>query len=316
VTIVIVSFNTRELLSRCLEALPAAVSPFGYETIVVDNGSIDGTIQMLREDHPEVRLLERPDNPGFAASTNAGLGTAGGRLWVWLNPDCEPRPGSLAALARYVDEHDHVGAAGPRLIYPDGRTQPSAQAFPHSSLVLYRFLRLGRLARVNWIRRLLRTHGGPTTRGYAAALDPASAPRSVDWVTGACLVTRADRARSVGPLDEGYFMYCEDTDWCQRVRAAGLEVHQVPESTVVHHVGASAASNPMLTFHFYRSMLRYFRRYRPREFGLLRAVMLFLFGVRGIASEFVHMFRRGRAHPWWRLAALCVSSAAWPRVSA
>ena len=307
-SIVIVSYNTRDLLVRCLDALPAAVAPFRHEAIVVDNGSRDGTVAALQA-RDDVRVIERPENPGFARATNLGIAAAGGRAIVWLNPDCEPAPGSLATLLRHVDAHPGTGAAGPLLVYPDGRPQPSAQAFPHASLVLYRFLGLGRLTRWPGLRTLAR-HAGPTTRSYVAATETSSEPRSVDWISGACLVTTADHAREVGPLDEGYFMYCEDADWCQRVRARGLAVDFVPGARVVHHVGASAPANPQLVYWFYRSMLRYFRRYRAGEFPLLCVAMFPAFVLRGIARDLARLVGRSGGNPWWRLASLCLAPAA------
>ena len=310
VSVVIVSFNTRELLAHCLESLAAAAPSVAWEAMVVDNGSADGSAAMVRERFPATVLIERPDNPGFARATNLGLARATGRHRVWLNPDCEMRPGSLTALVRYLEAHPEVGAVGPRLLDSDGGLQPSAQAFPNASLVLYRFLGLGRLMRrgaLAWLWRRIGTGAGPTARGYAEALRPGAEPRAVDWISGACLATRAREIERIGPLDEGFFMYCEDADWCQRVHAAGLEVHYLPEAVVVHHVGASGPSNPQLAYHFYRSMLRYFRRYRPSQFLGLRAVMLVAFAVRGVGRELGRLVGRPGAHPWWRLAAICWS---------
>ena len=310
VSAVIVSFNTRALLERCLDSLPAAAAPFSCEAIVVDNGSDDGSIAMIRERFPHVQLVERPDNPGFARSTNLGLERACGRVRVWLNPDCLPSPGSLALLVEHLDLHPETGAVGPRLLYPDGRVQPSAQRFPNASLVFYRFLGLGRVARgrlFGWLWRAVGRSASATARAYFESIEQAGPARSVDWITGACLATRAEDCRRIGPLDEGYFMYCEDADWCQRVHTAGLQVHYLPQAIVVHHVGASGATNPLIAYHSYRSLLRYFLRYRPAQFGPLRVLMLFAFGLRGAGNELARLSGRPATHPWWKLAALCWS---------
>lgn len=310
VSVVIVSYQTRDLLSCCLASLPAAAGNASWEAIVVDNGSRDGSPEMVRERFPRVRLFVAGDNPGFARSTNLGLDQATGRTWVWLNPDCEMEPGSLAALVRYLDEHPEVGAVGPKLVSGDGTPQPSAQAFPSGARMLYHVLGVRRLAALPWARRALRAvvpRSMKMTRSYLEALDPGSEPRRVDWITGACLATPAHVARRVGPLDESYFMYCEDTDWCHRVHDSGLEVHLLPGVQVIHRSGSSGPSNPLTAYHHYASLMRYFRRYRPREFPLVRAFMMVTFAVRGIAGDVRRWAGRGGEHAWWRLARLCWS---------
>lgn len=308
VSLVIVSYNTRELLAECLDSLPAAAGDLALQVLVVDNASSDGTPAMVRERHPEVELIENRDNLGFSRAVNRGLAAARGRILVWLNPDCTVGPGVLAGLASHLDRHPEVGAVGPRLVYPDGRVQPSAQAFPGVARIVYHFLGLRRLAGWRPLRRvwsLLGRHAGPMTRAYLESLEPGGEPRSADWVSGACLATPAAVARRVGPLDEGYFMYCEDTDWCHRVHDLGLEVRIVPSLVVTHHVGASGPTNPESVFHYYRSLLRYFLRRQPSRFPLARVLMGIGFGMRGLAREAGRLVGRRGPHAWWRLARLC-----------
>ena len=309
-SVVIVSFHTRDLLAACLGSLPAAADGLDCEAIVVDNDSRDGSVEMVRRGFPDAVLIEAGRNIGFARATNLGLARARGRVVCWLNPDCVATPGSLTALVRYLDGEPRVGAVGPRLVYPDGRVQPSAQAFPGPIRLVYHFLGLRALAGASWLRPLWRRVGrmaGPMTRSYLDALDSGSEPRPVDWLSGACLASPARIASAVGPLDEGYFMYCEDTDWCHRLRAGGHDVHYVPAFEVVHHVGASHASNPEAVYHYYRSMLRYFLKYRSSQGPWIRAFMLVGFVSHGLACEVARPFRRGGPHPWWRLARLCWS---------
>lgn len=311
-SLVIVSFNTRDLLAACLASLPAATAGLSRETIVVDNGSQDGTVEMVRERFPETVLIEAGENLGFARATNLGLGRARGRIVCWLNPDCVGSPASLTGLVEHLDAHAGVGAVGPRLVYPDGRVQPSAQAFPEVIRVLYHFLGLRSLAGASWLRPLWRRvarRAGPMTRSYLESLEPGGEPRPVDWLSGACLAVRAGDAAAVGPLDEGYFMYCEDTDWCHRLRSRGLEVRYLPAFVVVHHVGASGPFNPETVYHYYRSLLRYFLKYRPGQGGSVRALMLTGFVLRGLCGEMARLLGRRDPHPWWRLVRLCWSPA-------
>ena len=310
VSIVVVSFNTCELLARCLASLPAAAGELSWQAIVVDNASRDGSVAMVRERFPEVECHAMADNLGFARGTNLGMARATGRLRVWLNPDCEMTPGSLVALVCHLEQHPEAGAVGPRLIHDDGRVQPSAQAFPSGSRMLYHFLGLRSVARIAWLRSVLLRLAPPSakmTRAYLAALDPGIEPREVDWVSGACLATRAEVASRVGPIDETYFMYCEDTDWCHRVHAAGWRVHYLPGATVIHRAGASHPSNPLAAYYYYGSLVRYFLRYRPDQFAALRVLMLVAFALRGLGGELKRVLGRGADHPWWRLVALCWS---------
>jgi N-acetylglucosaminyl-diphospho-decaprenol L-rhamnosyltransferase len=312
---VIVSFHTRDLLAACLASLPDAAGGLTCEAIVVDNDSRDGSADMVRQRFPQAVLIEVGKNLGFAQAMNLGLARAQGRVVCWLNPDCVATPGSLAGLVKQLDADARVGAVGPRLVYPDGRVQPSAQAFPGPIRVLYHFIGLRALAGAAWLRPVWRRVGrmaGPMTRSYLDSMESAPEPRSVDWLSGACLAARAHVASEVGPLDEGYFMYCEDTDWCHRVRALGYDVRYLPELKIVHHVGASRASNPEAVYHYYRSLLRYFLKYRSAQGPWIRALMLTGFVSRGIGWEAARLLGRRGPHPWWRLARLCWAPALRP----
>jgi len=307
-SIVIVSFNTRELLRRCLASLPAGAAPRTTEVIVVDNASRDGSVEMVRAEFPDVQLIASDENLGFARGTNLGLAAARGRFRMWLNSDCETPAGGLALLLDHLERHPEAGCAGPRLEYADGRVQPSAQAFPQPSILFLRLLNVRALARPRFLRAFWRGASplfGRMAAGYVRALDPGAGARPVDWISGACLVAPADVAEAVGPLDEGYFMYCEDTDWCRRVHALGREVHFVPEAVVLHHVGASRKANPVVTFHYYRSLVRYFERYHPRHHRAFRAALVVAFGMAGAVTETARLFGRRGEHPWWRLARYC-----------
>jgi GT2 family glycosyltransferase len=309
-SVVIVSFNTRELLRACLRSLAAGGGGRSYEAIVVDNASSDGSAQMVRAEFPEAVLIESGGNPGFAAATNRGCERARGRVIVWLNSDCEVAPGSLAALADHLAVSAATGACGPLLVYPDGRPQPSAQAFPTASRVLWHFLGIRRLASTAGARAVLRRLPGlgAMSRSYLDSLEPAAAPRAVDWLSGACIAFPRPVMERVGLLDERYFMYCEDADWCHRVHDAGLEVHFVPAARVTHHVGASRGVNPVATYHYYRSLYLYLQRYRPGSMALVRACLAAGSLANGLARAIAGLFApRPAINPWWAVLRLSLS---------
>lgn len=266
-SIIIVSWNTRDLTLRCLAALPTAVGGLRWEAIVVDNGSTDGTPGAIGRGFPAVRLIAPGRNLGFAGGNNLGLRAATGRYLCLLNPDTEARPGALAALVAHLEAHAALGAVGPRLLNPDGSEQAVGFRFPSlAQVVLDLFPFGGRFAasRLNG-----RYPDAPRDRAFA-----------IDFPLGACIVARRAAVEATGPLDEGYHMYSEEVDWCRRMRAAGWAIACLPTAEVVHCGGQSTSQQPARMFvELHRSRRRYFLRYHSPAFvraarALTRAGML------------------------------------------
>ncbi len=269
VSVIIVSYNSRAYLGRCLASLLPQL-PAGGEVIVIDNASTDGSPEVVRA-FAGVRLVENPENVGFVRAVNQGLKLAAGRYLLILNPDTEVRPGAVAALLRFMADRPRVGLAGPRLLNPDGTVQPSRRRFPtlpvlfaESTIIQWWFPRLGLFRRF-----------------YCEDL-PDGPPQPVDWVTGACMLVRREAVEEVGPLDERFFMYCEELDWCRRMWAAGWEVYYVPEAEVVHQEAASSRQDPVRQrVNFYASRLKYAAKYHGAAVStVLRAWLLC-----GLAAE-------------------------------
>lgn len=253
-SIVIVSWNTRDLLVRCLAALPDACGELAVEIIVVDNGSTDGTPAEVRAQFPGVRLVEPGRNLGFAGGNNVGLALASGRFRCLLNPDTLTRPGSLSALVAYLIARPTIGAVGPRLLNPDGSEQAVGFRFPTLAQIALDFFPLGgRFANTRLNGR------------YPDA--PRDRPFPIDFPLGACLVARREAALATGPLDEGFFMYSEEVDWCRRMQAAGWPIWCVPTAEVIHFGGQSVAqASSRMYIELHRSRLRYYRRYHRSLF--------------------------------------------------
>jgi N-acetylglucosaminyl-diphospho-decaprenol L-rhamnosyltransferase len=248
-TIVIVSWNVGELLRRCLQSILA--TELDVEVVVVDNASIDGSPEMVRAAFPQVRLIANDENRGFTAANNQGLAVAQGRCLLLLNPDTEVVADALATMVQYLEAHPAVGALGPRLLFPDGRQQPSRRRFPTLATALVE----STVIQEWWAENRI-------LRRYYMADTPDDAVQPVDWVVGACLLVRRDVYEQVGGLDEGFFMYSEELDWCKRIKDAGWEVVYLPTATVIHHEGKSSEQVvPARHIRFQTSKVRYFRKH-------------------------------------------------------
>jgi len=254
-SICIVNWNTRDDLEQALASIPNPDPGTSTQVIVVDNASQDGSARMVRERFPTVVLIEAGENLGFARGYNRAVAESSGRYLLVLNPDTVVHNSALKTLTTYMDAHPQVGAAGPRLLNSDGSLQYSCRRFPTPIAALFRNTVLGKLL-------------GPDrfTRDYLMADWDHSAPREVDWISGAAMCIRREAWETVGGFDEGFFMYAEDMDWCLRARRAGFQIHYVPEAVITHRIGRSSDQRPIaMVIQFHRSMARFYsKHYAPR----------------------------------------------------
>ena len=222
---------------------------------------------MVAAEFPGVTLLPQADNVGFPRGNNIALARARGDALLLLNPDTVIRGDALPVLVAYLAAHPDVGAVGPQLLNPDGSVQSSRRRFPT--------LATGFLEST-WLEGLA---PGVLRRYYALDL-PDDATADVDWLTGACILVPRAVYERVGGLDEGYYMYSEELDWCRRIRAAGWRVVYLPAARVAHHVGKSSEQAVTARhINFQRAKLRYFRKYHGRAAaGLLRLFLLASYG--------------------------------------
>jgi GT2 family glycosyltransferase len=253
VSVVIVSFQARELLGRCLEALAADDSALERQVIVVDQASDDGTGAWVARAHPEVELVALDRNIGFGAGNNRGLALARGRHILLLNSDAFVLPGAVDELVRFLDTMPSAGAVGPCLRNADGSLQRSCRSFPTPWRLATEYLFLRKLA----------PRSTALNSFYCGGFDHDMA-RRVDWVTGACVLLRGEALARLGGFDESFFLYSEETDLLRRLADLGLETWFDPAAQVTHLWGATTARDPGPA---YREQLRSHVRYLDTHLG-------------------------------------------------
>ncbi|HET7217207.1 MAG TPA: glycosyltransferase family 2 protein [Vicinamibacterales bacterium] len=260
-SIVIVAFNARADLERCLMSLHDAPPSVAHDITVVDNASTDGGIDLVRTRWPGVGILALPENRGFAAANNAGIRATRGEMLLLLNSDTVVPAGAIDTLVRKLIAHPEAAAAGPRLVDGDGRAEISFGPMI-SPVAELRQKIIGRLYAAR----------APLVTGQVDRLSHTE--HYVDWVSGACLVVRRADAVAVGLLDERFFLYTEDVDFCASLRARGRKILFVADAEVVHLRGRSRASAPRAASAAYRrSHIAFYEKHHPRWAPLLKAYL-------------------------------------------
>jgi len=257
-SIIILNYKSAGLTRQCVKGIYAAKPALDFEVIVVDNASSDGLLPWLTEHYPHVKQISLPNNKGYAAGNNAGIRQAGGEYILILNPDITVLPGKLEALLKFMDDHPQCGLAGPRLVNPDGSLQYSTYKFPSFWLPLFRRTFLGNIPALN-----------PWLKDYQMMAWDHKEARAVDWLLGACLIVRRQAVEEVGLMDEQFFLYVEDTDWCRRFWASKWEVWYVASVELVHFHERLSAQKPLLSAVFSKitwihisSWFKYFQKWK------------------------------------------------------
>jgi N-acetylglucosaminyl-diphospho-decaprenol L-rhamnosyltransferase len=275
--IVIVNWNTRDLLHRCLETVFASQGDFQFKVVVVDNASTDDSAAMVRTDFPQAQLIASPTNGGFSYGNNLGLRALGyqgagqvsadaPRYALLLNPDTEVPPNSLYGMIQFMDSRPEVGVAGPKLILADGTLDLACRrSFPTPMVSFYRF---------SGLSKLFPQH--PRFGRYNMTFVDPDVAIEVDSVVGAYMQVRREAIQAIGLLDEAFFMYGEDLDWAFRIKAAGWKVWYHPQVTVRHVKRAASRKSQKAQFEFQRAMLLFYRKHYQRQTPLLLHLLVMM----------------------------------------
>lgn len=262
--IVIVSYNTRDLLRACLRSVYASQGDFTFAVCVVDNASSDGSAEMVATEFPQAMLIANEENLGYPAANNQGLrafgfsesppspdGTATPRFALLLNSDTEVPSDGLEMMLDFLSARSEAGAAGPKLIRPDGSLDLACRrSFPTPEISFYRMVGLSRLF-----------PNSPRFGRYNLTYRDPDEVTEVDSVVGAFMLVRGEAIRETGLMDESFFMYGEDLDWAYRMKAAGWKIAYNPAVTVFHVKKASTRQNPRAQVEFYRAMEIFYRKH-------------------------------------------------------
>jgi GT2 family glycosyltransferase len=280
----IVTFNRAALLDGCLASVRVACAGIPHEVIVVDNRSVDGTVEMVRSRYPEVTLLINAENVGLTRAANQAIARARGRWFLLLDNDTAIDPTAVAILLEFHRAHPKVGVVAPKLVYADGTEQGAAKAFPTPLAALF--------GRKSLLRRLLPNN--PVSRRYlVSAYTTTVEPFEADSVSAACMLLRRETIAQVGGLDEGFFVYWSDVDWCRRIKEAGWPIYVVPTARVVHFESqtySKATVRSIVGFH--QGVYRYYCKHHARaRFHPMRAVALVGLTARAALTVAINRFR-------------------------
>jgi GT2 family glycosyltransferase len=272
-TVTIVNYNTVGKLRDCLASIRETTTGMAAETIVVDNGSTDGSVEMVRTEFPEVRLVATGENLGFGRAHNRAMAMGTGRYFIVLNPDTVIEPGTFRRLVAFMDATPDAGACGPTI-------KDATGALAHSGH--YDFSLVSMTANAFNLRAVLpsdavlRRRFGRWLRHVHSAYHPHDAVRVVDWIDGACLVVRHEVYTRIGGFDENIFLNAEDWEWCYRIRLDGWRIYHVPDVALRHlmHQSKEQVYVPSFVAH-YRAMMYVFRKHYSYASYLLLRVILF-----------------------------------------
>lgn len=259
VSILVVNYNTCQLTVDCLRSVYASKTEYRYEVILIDNNSSDDSVAVISEQFPQARLIENTQNTGFAKANNQGMEIAQGRYILLLNSDTIVQQDTLQTMVAFMDNNPLTGAAGCKVILPNGSLDKACRrGFPTPSASFYYAFGLSKLFPDN-----------PRFNQYQLGYRDPDQEYPVDCLVGAFMLVRRETVEQVGGLDEDFFMYGEDIDWCYRIKQAGWGIHYYPRTQIIHVKGGSARKRPVkIIYEFHRAMILFHRKHYRSKYSI------------------------------------------------
>jgi GT2 family glycosyltransferase len=306
-SVIIVNWNTKSLLRDCLASVYAQASDLHFEVIVVDNASSDGSAEMVEDEFTGTTLIRNRENVGFSKAANQAIVMSKARYILLLNSDIILLDAALVRMVEFMDRHPRVAVLGPRLTNQRGVLEYSCRSFPTPSIALFLNYPFAKIVPPE-----------KAFKGYLLSDWDHSSAREVDWVTGACMLVRRESMEEAGLLDETYFMFAEDVDWCYRMKLSNWQVFYVPSAKVVHIKGASyadGATGRQMRVESHKSMMRFFEKHYQTTAVIRFRILAVVASALGILKLLVicairlgcqPQTRREMVHQW-AVARLCLS---------
>ncbi|MBI2607536.1 MAG: glycosyltransferase family 2 protein [Candidatus Doudnabacteria bacterium] len=278
-SIIIVSYNTKDLLRRCLRTCFGSATNFRFEVFVSDNGSTDGSVELIKQEFPQVKLVENNANLGFSKGNNVALKQAQGRYSLLLNSDTEVNSDTFDLSIKYMDQNPAVGALSCKILLPDGSLDKSARRrFPNPTNSFFRLFGLRKFSDYN------------ITAGIDEEVE-------IDSGVGAYLMVRKEAIAQVGYLDEEFFMYGEDLDWCWRIKEAGFKIMYYPKASILHLKSASSKSLPFTVIKWAHQAMKIFYRkhYAQKNNWLFNQLVYLGINLRMLLVLAMNLFRNKKS---------------------
>ncbi len=267
-SVTIVNYNTKDLLKQCIKSIYNTTKEITFEIIVVDNASTDGSVEMLKKEFPDVKVIANKENLFFTRAHNQALRISKGRYLMILNSDTVILDGAFDKIVKFMDEHPECGACGPKLVGPDMKHQWSGEKFPTLLYAFFDVLLLNTIFPKNPVKskRLQRTWNRNTTT-------------EVDTVSGACMLVRKNVIDKVGILDENFLSYWEEIDWCKRIKDNGWKIFFISDAVIIHfwEISMNKHGKEKKERIFYNSMLYYYKKHFGSIISFLLKTILILF---------------------------------------
>ncbi|SEC12339.1 hypothetical protein SAMN05443246_3067 [Paenibacillus sp. GP183] len=277
----IVNYNTCQLTLDCLRSIVSSSISYDYEILVVDNASRDDSVLEIRKQFPTIQLIENKQNVGFSKANNQAIRVAAGRYILLLNTDTIVQPDAIQIMLDFMEEHSSIGASGCKILLPDGSLDKACKrGFPTPSASFYYAFGFSKLFPNN-----------PRFNQYQLGYLNPDQEYPIDCLVGAFMLVRREAIDQVGMLDEEFFMYGEDIDWCYRIKQAGWGIYYYPRTTITHYKGASSRKKPFkIIYEFHRAMFLFHRKHYRYKYPVIVNVLVYL----GISIKFVISVSRNK----------------------